>query len=52
MNVATRLGFLVSPPVVGRVADGVGLPLALGVLVVPAALGIAGCAGAVRTRRG
>jgi fucose permease len=41
MNAATRLGFLASPPVVGRVADGVGLPLALGLLVVPAAVGIA-----------
>jgi predicted MFS family arabinose efflux permease len=48
MNVATRLGFLASPPVVGRVADGVGLPLALGLLVVPAALGLAVLAGAAR----
>ena len=48
MNVAARLGFLASPPVVGTVADGVGLPLALGLLVVPAAASIALLAGAVR----
>jgi MFS family permease len=52
MNAATRLGFLASPPVVGQVADGVGLPLALGLLVVPAALGIALLAGAVQPARG
>jgi MFS family permease len=51
MNVATRIGFLASPPVVGRVADGVGLPLALGLLVVPAALGLSALAGAVRVER-
>lgn len=48
MNTAARLGFLASPPVVGLVADGIGLPLALGLLVVPAALGVALLAGAVR----
>jgi len=51
MNAATRVGFLVSPPVVGRVSDATSLPLALGVLVVPAALGLAVAAGAVRTPR-
>ena len=48
MNAASRVGFLASPPVVGTLADGVGLPLALGLLVVPAAVGIALLAGAVR----
>ena len=48
MNAASRVGFLASPPVVGLVADGVGLPLALGLLVVPAALGLAVLGGAVR----
>ncbi|MFP5219890.1 MAG: MFS transporter [Actinomycetes bacterium] len=50
MNVATRVGFLASPPVVGAVADAVGLPLALGLLVVPAALGLGLLAGGVRVR--
>ncbi|HWH28243.1 MAG TPA: MFS transporter [Mycobacteriales bacterium] len=50
MNVATRVGFLGSPPVVGAAADGVGLPLALGIVVVPAALGLGLLAGAVRVR--
>jgi MFS family permease len=50
MNTAARIGFLASPPVVGAVADAVGLPLALGLLVVPAALGVAVLAGAVRPR--
>ena len=50
MNAASRVGFLASPPVVGALADGVGLPLALGLLVVPAAVGIALLAGAVRPR--
>ena len=48
MNAASRAGFLASPPVAGTLADGVGLPLALGLLVVPAAVGIALLAGAVR----
>jgi hypothetical protein len=50
MNAASRVGFLASPPVVGALSDGVGLPLALGLLVVPAAVGIALLAGAVRPR--
>ena len=41
MNMATRVGFLAAPPLVGLVADGVGLTVALGVLIVPAALGLA-----------
>lgn len=49
MNAASRVGFLASPPLVGAVADAVGLPLALGLLVVPAAAGVAALAGAVRT---
>jgi hypothetical protein len=45
-----RLGFLVSPPVVGLVADEVGLRA--GLLVVPlAGLLALGLAGALRTRR-
>jgi MFS family permease len=51
MNAATRIGFLLSPPVVGRASDAVGLPVALGALVVPAALGLALLGGAVRTDR-
>jgi MFS family permease len=50
MNMATRVGFLAAPPLIGLVADSVGLPLALGLLVVPAALGLALFAGAVRLR--
>lgn len=48
MNAASRVGFLLSPPLVGAVADAVGLSLALGLLVVPAALGLAVLGGAVR----
>jgi MFS family permease len=48
MNATSRLGFLLSPPVVGTAADGVGLPLALGLVAVPAALAVALLAGAVR----
>lgn len=51
MNLATRLGFLVAPPLVGLVADGVGLSASLGLLVVPAALCLALFAGAVAVRR-
>jgi MFS family permease len=52
VNVAARVGFLVSPPVVGSAADVTGLPLALGLLVVPAALGIALLAGATGAAAG
>jgi MFS family permease len=48
MNATARLGFLLSPPVVGAAADSVGLPLALGLVSVPAALAVALLAGAVR----
>jgi MFS family permease len=48
MDLATRLGFLVAPPLVGLAADRLGLPLALGLVVVPAALGLSALAGAVR----
>lgn len=48
VNAVSRVGFLLSPPVVGAVADAVGLPLAIGLVVVPAALGVAVLAGAVR----
>lgn len=51
VNAVSRVGFLASPPAVGSVADGVGLPLALGLLVVPAALGVALLAGAVEPGR-
>lgn len=51
MNMSTRAGFLAAPPVIGLVADGAGLPLALGLLVVPAALGLSLSAGAVRLNR-
>lgn len=51
MNLATRVGFLAAPPLTGLVADGVGLPLALGLLIVPAALGLSLLAGAVRLDR-
>lgn len=51
MNMATRVGFLAAPPLVGLVADGVGLPVALGLLVVPAALCLALFAGAVAVRQ-
>jgi MFS family permease len=51
MNMATRVGFLAAPPLVGLVADGVGLPTALALLVVPAALCLALFAGAVAVRR-
>ncbi len=51
MNMATRVGFLAAPPLVGLVADGIGLPAALDLLVVPAALGLALFAGAVAVRR-
>ena len=50
MNTAARVGFLASPPVVGGVADGVGLPVSLGLLVVPAAVGIALLASALAPR--
>ena len=52
MNAASRIGFLASPPVVGGLADAVGLPLALGLVVVPAGLGIALLARAVRPAAG
>lgn len=48
MNLATRVGFMAAPPLTGLVADGVGLPTALGLVVVPAALALAVFAGAVR----
>jgi hypothetical protein len=51
MNMATRVGFLAAPPLVGLVADAVGLRAALGLLVVPAALALALFAGAVAVRR-
>lgn len=51
MNMATRVGFLAAPPLVGLVADSAGLTLALGLLVVPAALGLAIFAGAVTESR-
>ena len=47
MNMATRDGFLAAPPLTGLVADGVGLPRALGLLIIPAALGLSLFAGAV-----
>jgi MFS family permease len=50
MNMATRVGFLAAPPLVGLLADGVGLPSALGLLIVPAALGLAVFAGAVAVK--
>ena len=52
MNAASRVGFLASPPVTGGLADAVGLPLALGIVVVPAGVGIAVLAGAVRPATG
>lgn len=48
VNMATRVGFLAAPPVIGLLADGVELPLALGLLVVPAALCLTLAASAVR----
>lgn len=52
VNTVSRVGFLAAPALVGSVADGVGLPLALGLVVVPAALGVALLAGAVRPAEG
>lgn len=48
VNMATRVGFLAAPPIIGLLADAVELPLALGLLVVPAALCLALAASAVR----
>jgi hypothetical protein len=51
LNMATRVGFLAAPPHVGLVAEGVGLPAALGLLVVPAGPFLAMFAAAVSVRR-
>jgi MFS family permease len=50
MNMATRVGFLAAPPLTGLLADGVGLPTALGLLVVPAAIALALFAEALRVK--
>jgi hypothetical protein len=51
MNMTTRVGFLAGAPLIGLVADGVGLPAALGLLVVPVGHILALLAGAVSVRR-
>ena len=49
VSLLARVGFLISPPVIGLIADAVGLPLAL-MFVVVACVGVAGSAGIVTPR--